>query len=69
MSRFQGTIWCDNCGVEILWAPLVKDKLDYCCRECYYGLRCDCGSRFEWEDERRTPTSSPAPSMDTYGGN
>jgi hypothetical protein len=59
MSRSEGVIWCDGCGVEINWAPLVKfssgmkEKSDYCCEECYSGFSCQCGERMEMEDEHR----------------
>jgi hypothetical protein len=24
MSRSEGVIWCDRCGVEITWSPMVR---------------------------------------------
>ena len=59
MSRVEGGIWCDRCGVEITWSPLVKlrpgslGKNEYCCNDCYAGLPCGCGERMEMEEERR----------------
>jgi hypothetical protein len=58
MSRSEGVVWCDGCGVEISWAPLVKSdsdmrRGDYCCEDCYAGIPCRCGERMELEDERR----------------
>ncbi|MBN1148515.1 MAG: hypothetical protein JXA78_14750 [Anaerolineales bacterium] len=61
MSRTEGVIYCDNCGVEITWAPYHPPEaggaqarqFDYCCQECYQGLPCHCGERMEMEDERR----------------
>jgi len=61
MSRTEGVIYCDNCGVEIAWAPYLPQAtldvqarpLDYCCQECFQGLPCHCGDRMELEDERR----------------
>jgi len=48
MARSEGVTWCDGCGVEITWAPLVRVCLTpasgqagkryslnyYCCRDC-----------------------------------
>lgn len=53
MDRNRDTVWCDGCGVEILWAPMVADERDYCCRDCSRGLACDCGEPMELEEERR----------------
>lgn len=53
MARIEGTVWCDGCGVEITWAPLVVKGKDYCCKDCLDGLVCSCGERMEWDDERR----------------
>ncbi len=40
-------VWCDGCGVEILWAPVIADDRHYCCADCRDGLECDCGLRQE----------------------
>jgi hypothetical protein len=58
MTRFQDTIWCDNCGVEITWTPTVVDARDYCCTDCLEGRPCDCGQRMEIEEERRRGSAS-----------
>ncbi len=42
MSRNGNTIWCDGCGEEIRWVPLMKDDCHYCCQVCVDGLPCDC---------------------------
>lgn len=60
MPVIEDTIWCDNCGVEILWGAIVVGKRHYCCRDCYEGRECRCGERMEIEDERREEGSSPA---------
>lgn len=65
MSRIEETIWCDGCGTEILWAPFVVGKHDYCCQDCYEGLKCDCGTRMDLEDDRR---SGGETSIETLGG-
>lgn len=58
MSRSEGVIWCDNCGVEITWSPIVSSGLGrkkevFCCEDCYFEYRCHCGERMELEDDRR----------------
>ena len=59
MTRNLGVVWCDGCGVEILWAPLVKKETkgarekDFCCRDCKSGYVCNCSERAEMEDDRR----------------
>lgn len=60
MSRINGDVFCDNCGAEITWSPFqpqIGSALslggDYCCRDCFDGLRCRCGERGEFFDERR----------------
>jgi len=40
-TGFHG-IWCDECGVEITWTPVVIDHRTYCCHDCAVGLECDC---------------------------
>ena len=58
MVKIESDIFCDNCGVEITWAPLVmpgKDplhKFHYCCQDCFQGLACKCGERMEQEERR-----------------
>ena len=62
MSRLEGTIYCDGCGVEITWAPVVKpgagplQRFEFCCQECLQGLECHCGERMELEVDRRSST-------------
>ena len=58
MTGIESIFWCDNCGVEIQYRPIVIDKRIYCCRDCYVGLRCKCSERMEMEDERREVDSS-----------
>lgn len=58
MTGIEFTIWCDNCGVEILWGPIVINKRYYCCQDCYEGLRCKCSERMEMEDEPREVDST-----------
>ena len=42
MARRPHKIWCDECGVEITWTPVVIDHRRYCCQDCAVGLECDC---------------------------
>lgn len=58
MTGYESTIWCDNCGVEILWGPFVVGKRYFCCRDCFDGLRCKCSERMEMDDDRRGEGSS-----------
>jgi hypothetical protein len=57
MSREHTTIWCDGCGVEILWLPIEEADRDYCCEDCRQGLACECSDRME-EEERRAPVGA-----------
>ena len=42
MSKQKNTIWCDGCGEEITWVPLIKNGCHYCCQDCLDGLPCQC---------------------------
>ena len=53
MVRDRDTIWCDGCGVEFTWAPVLDKQFVYCCADCHTGLPCQCGERIEQEDEYR----------------
>jgi hypothetical protein len=56
MARRSRKIWCDECGVEITWTPVVIDHRRYCCQDCAVGLECDCGrARAPWEEEGEFP--------------
>jgi hypothetical protein len=60
MARYENTLWCDGCGVEILWEPLAIDDRTYCCAECWEGILCRCGERQEFEERRRSASDSGA---------
>jgi len=51
MVRYQDTIWCDGCGLEILWVPLQVGSAHYCCRDCQEGIRCECREYLEQNDQ------------------
>jgi hypothetical protein len=53
MTRYNDTVFCDGCGVEITWGPTIIRGGEYCCRDCSEGRACRCGERTDWEDERR----------------
>jgi len=53
MAKIDDTIFCDGCGVEIQWVPVVKGQEVYCCLDCRDGIRCTCREIVEFEDERR----------------
>ena len=52
MVRYKDTLWCDGCGIEIRWEPVVIDDLVYCCKDCSEGIQCQCE---EIEDEFPSP--------------
>ena len=57
MARAENTIWCDNCGAEITWSPIIHGKHEFCCSDCYEGRGCDCGVRMEgYQDEETWPS-------------
>lgn len=61
MARYLETNWCDGCGVEVTWAPVMDQQFMYCCADCHSGLPCPCGERMEQEDERRQPGETNLP--------
>lgn len=68
MAKIQGSVFCDNCGVEITWTPYYLTpktpqpgyrRSEYCCQECAEGYRCKCSERALLEEERRPDRSLP----------
>ena len=52
MSSVFDQICCDECGVEITWAPVLIGGHPYCCQDCAVGLECDCASiDLRWDDD------------------
>jgi hypothetical protein len=51
--RIEETIYCDGCGVEILWAPVKEKHREYCCTDCRDGYECSCGARMDEDDYPR----------------
>lgn len=67
MTIIEGTIFCNNCGVEITWAPIVIKNFHYCCPDCLAHFPCECGDRMEMEDERRQKAYSPtSPEIEAF---
>ena len=59
MSRIENSLFCDNCGVEITWAPKVVEGFHYCCQDCYDGYECSCAQRVELDDDDRRGQDQP----------
>lgn len=47
MSRIKDNFWCDGCGEEITWVPLMSGGHHYCCQDCLDGLPCKC---YRWSE-------------------
>lgn len=65
MVQHQNTVWCDGCGVEILWPPVASGDRVFCCADCQGGLGCECGEELE-EDLYRQEGTSPDTLSLTY---
>ena len=44
MSLIDNILLCDGCGVEIVGAPVLANKLFFCCQDCADGRECECGN-------------------------
>lgn len=53
MLADEQTVFCDGCGAEIGWVPVIVKHHRYCCSDCAEDRTCTCGMQAEWEDERR----------------
>jgi hypothetical protein len=62
MTKIEGVVYCDGCGAEITWSPVVIHATTsplqlrsghYCCADCADGRPCLCGERMEFVDEFR----------------
>ena len=62
MTRIEGTVFCDGCGAEITWSPVIIQPAsgarltrpgEFCCNDCADGRPCRCGERLEFDDENR----------------
>jgi hypothetical protein len=63
MVLIEGTLWCDGCGVEITWAPVVSGNEHYCCQNCLDGIECECALQQEMDDDRRAGGDQSIPSI------
>lgn len=66
MTWYDEMTWCDGCGVEITWGPVMVADRVYCCRDCAQGIPCTCGERMEMDDEMRNPGAESAPAQTSY---
>lgn len=67
MACYLDTVWCDGCGVEILWSPVIMRTHDYCCENCLTGLPCECGARQDGDDDRRDRAADAVLSLGSGG--
>jgi len=51
----EHTLFCDGCGVEITWVPVLYGGRRYCCGLCARGGDCECGYTQEDEDGAEPP--------------
>jgi hypothetical protein len=51
VEAVEHSVFCDGCGVEITWVPIVSGGRRYCCSLCTRGGDCGCGYAVENEDE------------------
>ena len=61
MTWREEITWCDGCGVEITWAPVVIAARSYCCQDCAQGYACACGERMELEEDIRDSSETTTP--------
>jgi hypothetical protein len=66
VAWYEDTTWCDGCGVEITWGPVLAEGLTYCCRDCSHGYSCACGERMELDEEQRSVESASTPANSGY---
>ncbi len=66
MSRIENTIWCDGCGEEISWVPLMSGGHHYCCQNCLDGLPCKCYQWSELDLSRRDQESGADTDIETH---
>lgn len=66
MPRIEDTLFCDGCGAEVIWAPVVSGSHYFCCQDCRDGLECSCGDRMEHDDERGSVRSEQYNAISMY---
>lgn len=62
MPKIEGVQFCDGCGAEITWSPVIVRPAQhtpstrpgiYCCTDCAEGRSCACAERMEFDDDFR----------------
>ncbi len=53
MAKTNDIVFCDGCGVEITWSPVLKGHEKYCCIDGRDGRECNCAERMELDEDRR----------------
>ena len=53
MTWYDEMTWCEGCGVEITWGPVLVEGCRYCCHDCFQDILCACGERMEIDEEQR----------------
>lgn len=66
MTWYEDMTWCDGCGVEITWGPVLVEQRTYCCRECSLDIPCACGERLELDEDQRSDRAATAPTNHGY---
>lgn len=52
------SVWCDGCGAEVTWAPVILRDGQYCCDDCAVGLECSCRDRTTLDLEERAESGA-----------
>jgi hypothetical protein len=45
-------VFCDGCGVEITWVPILSDGRRYCCALCTRGATADAATQSKMKTKR-----------------
>lgn len=63
MPSYNETIFCDGCGVEITWSPIIVGDHKFCCQDCRNGLTCDCGNWLDADEHERSNKNTTIQSL------
>jgi hypothetical protein len=66
MTWYEEMTWCDGCGVEITWGPVLAEGRAFCCSDCSQGFPCTCGERMELDEEQRGVEAASTPTNSGY---
>jgi hypothetical protein len=61
MTWYEEMTWCDGCGAEITYGPVLNAGRSYCCHDCSLGILCSCGERMDLDEEMRPSNSTYSP--------